>query len=65
MRKTYYVKATVFDMKTEEPEKTHNINFSNQGGRNFLNSLIFSCINTGKGVAIELDRTEPEAVSIR
>lgn len=64
MRKIYFVKATVFDLESEQPEAVRIVNYSDASGRDFLDRLVFSCINTGKGVAIELDRTEPEAVKV-
>lgn len=65
MRKIYYVKVTVVDIETDQSEATRIVNYSDAGGREFLDRLVFSCINTGKGVAIELDRMEPEAVTNR
>lgn len=61
-RKNYFVKATVIDLNTEEAENVRIVNFSSPRGRSFLNSLVFSCINNGKGLAIELDRAELETV---
>lgn len=63
-RKNYFVKATVIDLKTEEAENVRIVNFSKPRGREFLNSLVFSCINNGKGLAIELDRAELETVQV-
>lgn len=57
LRKDYFVTVRVIDLATEEPEQTHEVNFSTMRGRRFIEKLTFSCINTGKGVAIELDRT--------
>jgi len=61
-RKTYFVKATVIDLTTEKAENVRIVNFSNRSGQKFLHDLLFSCINNGKGLAIELDRKELETV---
>lgn len=64
VRRIYHIKATIIDLETEEAESVREINFSNERGRDFLNRLIFSCINEGKGLAIELDRKEVEPVDL-
>jgi len=60
MRKDYHVKVRTIDLETqEEIGATRNINYSTTRGREYLDRVIFSCLNTGKGVTIELDRVEP------
>lgn len=63
MRKNFHVKVSVINLKTEEPDgKPRSVNFSSRAGQAFLHNLIFACINTGKGVVIELDKEVPANV---
>jgi len=57
-RKDYYVKVQVVDIKSDTAEVSTVINWSTNRGRDNIERLIFKCLNTGKGVTIELDRTE-------
>lgn len=59
-RKNYFIKVHVVHLKNDEADGApRTYNFSEPGDKARLNSLIFACLNTGKGIAIELDRTEP------
>jgi hypothetical protein len=57
-RKDYFVKVQVVDIAADRAEQSSVINYSTNRGRENLDRLIFKCLNTGKGVTIELDRTE-------
>lgn len=61
-RKNYFINVHVVRLDTDEADGApRQYNFSDPNDKRRLDSLIFSCINTGKGVAIELDRKEPAA----
>jgi len=57
-RRDYFVKVQVIDIAADRAEQASVINYSTSRGRENLDRLIFKCLNTGKGVTIELDRTE-------
>lgn len=61
-RKNYFVKVHVVRLDSDTEDGAPRVyNFSEPGDKGRIMSLIFACLNTGKGVAIELDRTEPAA----
>ena len=57
-RKDYYIKVQIIDIPADRVEQSSVINYSTSRGRENLDRLVFKCLNTGKGVTIELDRTE-------